>query len=147
MADIEVFEVSLHSDNMWLTNCLKFFQKRIKLTKGVCRGLWCYTASPEELLIFFKRQPWVSLADVISSRISCGWHEVFEVHLYSDMYPTCNCATRTQWLVISLLWIVCHIPKMWVYVTTNTLEARHGSIKINTGTLESGHGNIRVAVK
>ncbi len=46
----------------------------IKLTRGVCRGLPCYAASPKNCLVFWKRQPWVSLADVT---LLVGVHKSF----------------------------------------------------------------------
>ncbi len=42
----------------WFMNCW------LNWLRGVCRGLPCYAASPEQLFSFWKRQPWVSLADI-----------------------------------------------------------------------------------
>ncbi len=47
-----------------LCKMLNFFLWLIKLTRGVCKGLPCYVASPENCFVFWKRQPWFSLADV-----------------------------------------------------------------------------------
>ncbi len=107
----EVFEVHLHSDKMWLTlKCLKFiciqircdwqivwssFVKRIKLTKGVCKGLWCYAASPKTLFSFFEKTT-MGLPGWCNIKPDMMWltWSVWSSFAFRYMYPTCNWASQ-----------------------------------------------------
>ncbi len=98
----------------------------IKLTRGVCRGLQCYAASPEKLFSFFekttmglpgwcnitrwktvfqKRQPGVSLADVT---LLVGVHKCllnFWLKRVEHCYIRVHQVLKTKsWVLLTFVW-------------------------------------------